>query len=102
MEPNEDAIRKHNSEHHTVHNEDNHEAMLFAMLQLTDKIAQLTFAFRPIVTNVDRLTATTSSQTTDILTVLTSNVHNTSTLITQLNECIHVANKHLDNFLDDT
>jgi hypothetical protein len=102
MEPNKYATRKPNTEHNAVHSEDNHEAMLFAMLQLTDKISQLTFTFRPIVMDVDRLTTATSSQKMDILKELTSNVHNTMMLITQLNDHIHVANNRLDSFLDDT
>jgi hypothetical protein len=86
MEPNKHPTHEPNTAHSAVNNDDNHEALLLAVHQLTDKINHLTFAYRPIVTDVDRLSDDTSPNKFDILKQLTTNVHSTMTIITQLND----------------
>jgi paraquat-inducible protein B len=103
MEPNKHPTHEPNTAHSTVDNEDNHEALLLAVSLLMNKINHLTFAYRPIVTDVDCLSDDTSPNKSDILKQLTTNIHSTiMTIIDQLNDHKREFNKHFDKFITNT
>jgi hypothetical protein len=102
MEPNKHPTHDPGAAHSTVDNGDNHEALLLEVSLLTNKINVLTFAYRPIVMDVDRLSDDTSPNKFDILKQLTTNIHSTMTIIDQLNDHKREFNKQFSKFITDT